>query len=197
MATNENTTKHDVIADAVITLTAEEGISFVSLRNVAKKAGISMGQVQYYFPASADMLAAAVQRTLVELQNYSATYVMANMGTGSAHELLRAYGEALINDDPQVRRVMRVLAQFESTYDRDTRIGALLARNNPALQEMTAGIVRAGMSTGVLQDSIDPVEEARLFWTLVGALAVECAMGASTVERGREVFAYYLKRLMT
>ena len=196
MATNENTSKQDAIADAVITLGAEEGISFVSLRNVAKQAGISMGQVQYYFPTSADMLASAVQLALVQLQNYSATYVMANMGTGSAHELLRAYGEALINEDPHVRRIMRVLAQFESTYDRDTRIGALLARNNPALQEMTAGIIRAGMATGVLQGSIDPVEEARLYWTLVGALSVECAMGASTVERGREVFSYYLNRLM-
>jgi AcrR family transcriptional regulator len=52
-----------VIADATIRLIARDGFDTVSVRNVAREAGIAPGTVQHHFPSRDDLLRAALERT--------------------------------------------------------------------------------------------------------------------------------------
>ena len=51
------------IADATIRLIARDGFDTVSVRHVAREAGIAPGTVQHHFPSRDDLLRAALERT--------------------------------------------------------------------------------------------------------------------------------------
>ena len=52
--------RRELLAQAVWGLIADEGLSAVSLRSVAGRAGVSMGMVQHYFSTKDDMLGFAL-----------------------------------------------------------------------------------------------------------------------------------------
>lgn len=49
------------LAEVLLELTAEQGLDAVSVREVAKRAGVSIGTVQHWFPTKDDMLAGAFE----------------------------------------------------------------------------------------------------------------------------------------
>lgn len=52
-----------VIADAAIRLIARDGFDTVSVRHVAREAGIAPGTVQHHYPTRDELLVAALERT--------------------------------------------------------------------------------------------------------------------------------------
>ena len=53
----------EAIADATIRLIARDGFDTVSVRNVAREAGIAPGTVQHHFPSRDELMRAAMERT--------------------------------------------------------------------------------------------------------------------------------------
>ena len=53
----------ETIADATIRLIARDGFDTVSVRNVAREAGIAPGTVQHHFPSRDELMRAALERT--------------------------------------------------------------------------------------------------------------------------------------
>ena len=58
----EPSDKEALILDAVISLLASGGISAVSMRAVAKRAGVALGLMNYYFDSKTSLVAAALRR---------------------------------------------------------------------------------------------------------------------------------------
>ncbi|MFJ3667333.1 TetR/AcrR family transcriptional regulator [Streptomyces sp. NPDC090106] len=54
--------RHERIIDAVLGLLAHQGISGVSMRAVAREAGVALGLVNYYFDDKVSLISAALRR---------------------------------------------------------------------------------------------------------------------------------------
>lgn len=195
MNIQQSTSKHDAIAGAVLSLAARKGLDYVSLRHVATEAGVSMGQIQYYFGTTGELLYFTIQKVIDRLGELVAVRAAAYEGEDDPFDPLFALMHALITDDPEICQIMNMLGQYESRLEKDDRIGGLLARNDPALQAYTVSIFSIAMEAGVLPQTIDPVLEAQVYWVLLGSLSVEIALGSSTVARGLELMTYHLNRL--
>ena len=55
--------------DAAVAIIAEQGIQNLSLSEIEKKAGMSRGQLTYYFPSKEDILVAAFDRLIAMLKD--------------------------------------------------------------------------------------------------------------------------------
>lgn len=62
MIATMQSTAAETLTDHLITLISEAGLEAVSVRTVARRAGISIGAVQHHFPTKASMLTAAMKR---------------------------------------------------------------------------------------------------------------------------------------
>src|SRR5436309_9743615 len=59
--------RREQIVEAAVTVIAEQGLQNLSLSEIEKKAGMSRGQLTYYFPAKEDILLAVFDRHLERL----------------------------------------------------------------------------------------------------------------------------------
>lgn len=58
------TISREDITDALIRVVAEQGLDAVSIRTVAREAGVSIGSVQYHFATKDDLLLGACERAI-------------------------------------------------------------------------------------------------------------------------------------
>jgi AcrR family transcriptional regulator len=58
--------RRDELAETVREIILEHGIDRVSVRNVAERAGWSVGAIRYYFPRQEDLLVHALRRTITK-----------------------------------------------------------------------------------------------------------------------------------
>jgi AcrR family transcriptional regulator len=56
--------RREQIIDAAVAVIAERGLQHLSLSEIEKKAGMSRGQLTYYFPAKEEILLAVFDRYL-------------------------------------------------------------------------------------------------------------------------------------
>ena len=56
--------RQEQIVEAAVAVIAEQGIQHLSLSEIEKKAGMSRGQLTYYFPAKEDIFLAVFDRLL-------------------------------------------------------------------------------------------------------------------------------------
>src|SRR5437660_5136865 len=63
---NERKNRDDVIEAAMAVIT-EQGLQNLSLSEIEKKAGMSRGQLTYYFPAKEDILLAVFDRLVLQM----------------------------------------------------------------------------------------------------------------------------------
>src|SRR6266481_782028 len=57
--------RRDQIVQAAVAIIAEQGLQNLSLSEIEKKAGMSRGQLTYYFPAKEDILLAVFDRLVL------------------------------------------------------------------------------------------------------------------------------------
>lgn len=78
--------KEELILDAVITVLANGGIAAVSMRAVAKEAGVALGLMNYYFDDKTSLIAAALRR----VGDLDVALVAPEAGLDAASQLRRA-----------------------------------------------------------------------------------------------------------
>src|SRR3954470_8279529 len=59
--------RREQIVEAAVAIIAEQGLQNLSLSEIEKKAGMSRGQLTYYFPAKEDILLAVFDRLLRQM----------------------------------------------------------------------------------------------------------------------------------
>ena len=118
----ETPSKRDQILDAFYELLINDDIQHISVRKIAKQAGIGKGSIYYYFKSKDEMLNALIKRTYAgtlemakelvsqtELSIYSRLAQITNACVADTKEFLRR-SEALRNQTPSSDRV------YDSAY---------------------------------------------------------------------------------
>ena len=118
MAAEETVGREERILDAVLTLLAQHGISGVSMRAVARQAGVALGLVNYYYTDKVNLIAAALRR--VETQDMA--IVEPNPRRSAVENLRRAlrriaHAEFLTTEYLSLRLQLWSLAQTHPTFE--------------------------------------------------------------------------------
>jgi len=141
--------KESLILDAAVSVLARGGISAVSMRAVAKQAGVSLGLINYYFSDKTSLIAAALTR----IGEQDALLVQAT-GEGSPADELRAALRRVVDPDylrPEylgLRLHLWSLAPIEPEFAKINHVAQaryrdgltmLIANANPAISLSQAG----------------------------------------------------------
>lgn len=154
------------LADVIVDIVAERGVDAVSVREVANRAGVSIGTVQHYFPTKDQMLAFAV--------DHVGERIVARM-----HECTegRSFGECL-------RKVLLELVPLDAQRTEEAKVWfSFLARavftpdllwraqhTGRAIEDVIAEAIRSAQEEGQVAPEIDPARSAKVIYTLVDGL---------------------------
>ncbi|MFE7188168.1 TetR/AcrR family transcriptional regulator [Kitasatospora sp. NPDC057541] len=178
-----------VIAEAVCRLADESGLEGVTLRDVAERAGLSMGAVQRCFRTKEEMLVHALRYVGGRIEQR----VRERLGAGPAQSSASAVGHAA-----------EELALLRAEHRSEARVWlAFLAQ--AAVSEALAGPLRAGYAAseelflGLLAEAGVAQEvrevEVRALLALVDGLTAHVLVGRLTEDRAAEVLHAHLERL--
>jgi AcrR family transcriptional regulator len=94
------TIRREQIVEAAVAVIAEQGLQNLSLSEIEKKAGMSRGQLTYYFPAKEDILLAVFDRLLQLSYQRIGTPAGVACGEASGWDWVRHLLEKLVGEPP-------------------------------------------------------------------------------------------------
>lgn len=120
----KGTERVESILDAATDTLVEDGHAGLTLRRVAQRAGLSMGNLQYYFPAKQDVVRALLARYL-EVASQRVRSRVDEGGSAPVERLRRAL-EALLEDQESPRHC-QLFAELWALAARDAMVSDALA----------------------------------------------------------------------
>lgn len=178
------------LVEAVWALAMRSGLEGVTLRGVAAEAGVSMGQVQHYFPTMEALVRDALERSVRALNARIERSVRAVADAGPG-VVLRECLHALIRPDEESTRLIRFSVAVLGRTISDPTLARVLAPGDDELISFTAGLIAAARR-GTGDDRLD----ADLCWTVATSLGVDIAIGHRTPESARAVLDYQIDRVL-
>lgn len=178
------------VAEAVWRLIRKHGLEGVSVRNVAKEAGLSAGALRHYFASQADVLTFAMQlvidrvRTRIQaLEPDPPTAVQQTI-------------EELLPLDPERWAEAEVWLAFTARAQTEPALRALRDTSYELLQDLCRHLVTALDQRGTVAE-LDLVVETERLYALIDGLVVHCVIrpDRATPSLMRDVIARHLAQL--
>lgn len=145
-----------LIAEAVCRLAARDGLEGVSLRTVAREAGISMGLVQHYFTTKDEMLVFAF-RVMSEGVQRRLEHSMAGLpDPPDTRSMLRTLLVAMLPLDDESRLEAPLWAAFVAHAVHTPALAELLRQDSRRLADFLVDLLREARETGELAGGVDP-----------------------------------------
>ena len=143
------------LPDAVIRVVAGYGLQAVSIRAVAREAGVSVGAVQHHFATKDDLLLAAYERAIDQV--VARARALPDPHTHPA-EYVRALLRELLPLDARREAELRVALAFSARSIHEPRLAALYVEGYRALVEaVTDALRRAAPDLDARQEGIRAV----------------------------------------
>ena len=183
------------IATAVSDIAATRGLSDVSFREVAARAGVSVSLVQHYFGNKANML-----RTTLEIQSETMTAYIAERLAGIGAdpppiEVLRTVALAFLPIDDVSRRSMLVYHGFAAAALTDSalRDSDMFTNGRSLIDFFAAQLARIG--TDDTRCRLDPDTEATVLLSLLLGLSIAVLLEQTSPNDAIVVLDSHLRRL--
>ena len=183
------------ITDALIRVVAEQGLDAVSIRTVAREAGVSIGSVQYHFATKDDLLLGAYEHAINNVVARAAQFP-------DPEEHPAAYIRALLcqllplDDDRTAEARVAIAFTARSVYS--PRLTELYALGYRALVDAVAGALVRAVERGEAADGVEPERDAVQAAALADGLAWHalCAPGELAVADALAALDAHLARLL-
>ncbi len=160
--------RREAIAHALWRVVDQQGWAGASLREVAREAGVSLGQLQHYFASRTAMLAFAMEHAAEQTSDRVARGLAALDQPPHPQDVLRVVLTEMLPLHPDARASSRMSAAYvlEALHDPALRERAGLGlRDGRALVEK---LVREAMAQGRIAPDRDPDVETDLLLALTG-----------------------------
>ena len=183
------------IVDALWRVTARDGLTGVSFREVAAEAGVSVRRVQYYFGTKAQLLLAALQLLGHRIVNRGLARISAVGPDPPPEAVLRAaIMEAQPLDEERSRDVLLFFCFYVASLT-DRTLAAEVVERQRWMIPMFADLIRQGVARGETWDGIDPEMEAAVLLSAHTGLALSGLAGLASPEEAVAVIEYQLGRI--
>ena len=182
------------LTDALVRVVAESGLDAVSVRAVARAAGVSAGAVQYYFPTKDALLHAAYRRVIDRVTERATRLLPAS----SAKQFVRALLLELLPLDEEREAELRVGLAFTA---RSVVSGPLADLYTEGYRELVGALeaaLRLAVAQGEAAPGLDPRRDAVAAAALADGLAwhLLCAPDALAPGEATSAVDAHLDRLM-
>ncbi|MFD0901563.1 TetR/AcrR family transcriptional regulator [Actinomadura sediminis] len=173
--------RRNEIADAVLAIVAERGLSAVSLTEVAARAGVSPGRVQHYFPAKQRLIEAAFDRGNALSTARIRAKVGRDLADAAPRDVLTAVLTELIARDAETRAHMRVRQSFTALALADEAIAARMRDEYARFHGEVAALLRrdralpAGTDPDAAAVDLIAHAEGLAYYVLIGITAPDTA----------------------
>ncbi|MFT3889371.1 MAG: TetR/AcrR family transcriptional regulator [Arachnia sp.] len=160
--------RRESIAHALWRVVDQQGWAKVTMREVAREAGVSLGQLQHYFSSRAEMLAFAMEYASEQTSRRVSRGMESLDHPPHPRDVLRLTLTEMLPLQPDSRATSRMNAAY-----------VLEAMHDPALREqvrvglrdgraMVERLIREAMSNGQIRSDCDPTVETDLILALTG-----------------------------
>jgi AcrR family transcriptional regulator len=183
------------LAEALFRIASTRGLQSVTLRAVAAEAGVSMFQIQYYFPTKEEMLRHAWQR-ITELGAERAGHRIAEaMRTGDERAVMRACLFAVLPTDERSRMLCAVqIAYFALDVARGGQAPDQQAMM-PYLVRLLVDQLELARKRDRIPSHLDLQLEADALATMTGGLLSAMLVDAYDVDQATRIVDYRLDQL--
>lgn len=174
------TISRDQLTDALMRVVVERGLDAVSIRSVAREAGVSIGAVQYWFPSKDDLLLAAYERAIEQVTTRAR--VVAECAT-CPEEYVRLLLHELLPLDERRAAELRVAVAFSARSVYSPRLTTLYTEAYQALIGAVEQALGEAVALGEALPGVEPRRDAIQAVALADGLAWHalCAPSALAV----------------
>jgi AcrR family transcriptional regulator len=183
------------LVEAVWALAVRGGTEQVTLRKVAEEAGVSMGQVQHYYPSMQTLVRDALERA-VQAVNARIEAAVASAGDTAPEALLRACLLALVTPDEESMRLMRFSLAVAGRAVSDPTMARVLAPTDDELLTFTASLITGARLERGAGPSGTEMTDADICWSLATGLGMDVALGYRDPDVARQVLGHYVDQLL-
>lgn len=183
------------IVDALWRVTARDGLTGVSFREVAAEAGVSVRRVQYYFGTKAQLLLASLQLLGERIVGRGMAGIQAAGPAPAPEAVIRSAIEGAQPLDDERRRDVLLFFCFYVASLTDAALAAEVVERQRWMVPMFADLIRQAAERGETWDGIDPDFEAAVLLAANTGLALSALAGLSTPEASMAALEYQLGRI--
>ncbi len=164
------------MADAAVSVVARDGFDLLSVRSVAREAGVSGGAVQHHFATRADLLLAAFAQTV---QSISARLAATELD-GEVHEVLHGLCEQALPLDEERRREAIVWVTLSAAAPSHPDLAVAHRRGLVAFTAIVADIIASGQRSGEVPEPVNAQAAATVLVAVVDGLTLQGIVEEST-----------------
>jgi AcrR family transcriptional regulator len=183
------------ILQAARTCIVALGYERVTVRDVAKEAGVSTGTLVHYFGDKESVLEAAL---LAKVQETGIAFRAALTGAQSAWEKIERLVTASVPETDEVRDEWRLWLTFWGEVTRNERLRTMSKKQHQRWTRFLARIIAEGSASGEF-DAVDPEITATQMAALIDGLAIQTTLQNPVLppEQMRQICLAALQRLLT
>lgn len=167
------------ILDAAMMCFLERGYHQTGVRDIAKRAGISLGNLYNHFPGKHDVLAEIAALERCELQ----PFLKLLAGTAPAPEILDTfiarYGTYLAAPENIILTI-----EISSEAIRKPDIGEMFLANRNVLVNALASVIRRGVTEGQFRADLQPDDTSQMIIELIEGSAYRGVLGGVAMQKG-------------
>ena len=160
--------RRNSIAHALLTIVDQQGWSRATMREVAREAGVSLGQLQHYFSSRAEMLTFAMEFVADQTSQRVTQGVAALDQPAHPREVLRVVLGELLPLRPDSRATSRMNAAYVLEAMHDPALYLHVAVGLRDGRAMVERLIRQAMKDGQIARDRDPTIETDLILALTG-----------------------------
>ena len=184
------------LAQAVCELIAEHGIEAVTLREVAARAGVSMGAVQRAF-AKDGMLLFALEYVITRVTERGQQRIADSGSPESARTLLLTTLQEMTlaaDDDAVPARVWLTFAAQAAVRD---DLATVLRDHHAKSMELLTWLIDYGQRVGEIRADVTAASEAERLHTLLDGITLRIAVKTTTHRASRQLIDHATSHLWT
>lgn len=184
------------IISALIRLAAREGLHAVTMRAVAREAGVSVRLVQYYFHSKSELMLSALRRLEEESRARWATRLERLAKPRSLRSRLEKLFAEALPSDVESRTFHLVWTSYAVLAMTDPELAGPSFIEGPArLEQDLAEALRQGQAAGEVPADVDAALEAALLTAITHGIGTSVLVGQRSAEAAMTILTYHLDRL--
>jgi AcrR family transcriptional regulator len=173
--------RREQIVHATIRCLAQEGYAGLTMKKVAREAGVSQGILHYYFESKRAILIAALELVMADLDRRVAAL---SEGARDAPARLRAVIRGCLGFADDNREFWVVFVEFWGEMMHDRALLPINAALYQRLRRTLGAAVKHGIRAGAFR-RVDPEEAGAVILALVDGLSLQRAFDANAITLDR------------
>ena len=161
--------RRGVIVRATIRCLARDGYSGLTMKKVAREAGVSQGILHYYFEDKRAILVAALEQVMSDLDRRA---IAATRGVREPSARLRSLIAACLDVAATNREFWAVFVEFWGEMMHDTKLAAINAGLYGRLRRVIGDIVTQGTKAGIFRP-VKPLQAGAIILALVDGVSLQ------------------------